>query len=228
MFVSIHIPKTAGTALAKIFDDSSQRRIMYDYGTERDIESVRTCPEEVRASREFIKNYFKYLHGHFHYLKYADVFGDCPFIVTVRHPVDRIVSQYLHIARSGDPNNWRHKKIMDGEMDIVEFSKYDFIGNAQWYYLEGREVEDYDFIFVQESLNHSMKLFCDKFGVDEVRDYLSWSRGVPGVNKRPKLQKKRKSIKITDAQKREVFKNCTLDVDVYERAKACMKQKKWG
>lgn len=225
MFLSIHIPKTAGTALAKIFDDSSLRRIMYDYGTERDLECVRTCTQEVREHREFIQSYFRYLHGHFHYLKYADVFPDATVISMVRNPVDRVISQYRHILRSGDRNNWRHKLIMDGEMDVVEFSKFDFIGNAQWYYLEGREVEDYDFIFVQEYLNQSMNMFCDRFEVPEIREYLGWFGGVPKVNEKPKFSLRRRGVKITAEQKKLISINCERDMDVYIRSKACFSVK---
>ena len=224
MFVSIHIPKTAGTALARIFDDSSLRRIMYDYGTERELETVRTCLPEIRENREFIKTYFRYLHGHFHYLKYADVFPDSPVITTVRHPVDRVVSQYLHIFRSGDPDNWRHKMIMDGEMSIVQFSKFDFIGNAQWYYLEGREVEDYDFIFVQERLDNSLAKFCSKFDVPEVTEYLGWFDGVPKVNEKPVTTIRKEPPKITEDDKQKIYGNCERDIDVYRRSVECLKR----
>jgi hypothetical protein len=223
MFVSIHIPKTAGTALAKIFDDTSLRRIMYDYGTERDLEKARTCLPEVREHSDFIESYFRYLHGHFHYLKYADVFPDSPFITTVRHPVDRVISQYRHILRSGDRNNWRHKMIMDGEMNVVEFSKFEFIGNAQWHYLEGREIEDYEFIFVQEYLSHSLSKFCERFDVPEIVEYLGWFGGVPKVNEKPRFLRRSRSAKITADDKQKIYNNCERDVDVYRRAKECLK-----
>lgn len=222
MFVSIHIPKTAGTALAKIFDDTSLRRIIYDYGTERDLTAARTCPAEVREHRDFIQSYFKYLHGHFHYFKYADVFTESPVIATVRNPVDRVISQYLHILRSGDRNNWRHKQIMDGEMSVVEFSKYDFIGNAQWHYLEGRPIKDYDFIFVQEFLELSLDKFCARFNKPEIREYLSWFDGVPSVNKKPKWSSVFRSVKITEDDKQKIYRNCERDLEVYRLAKECL------
>lgn len=224
MFVSIHIPKTAGTALAKIFDDTSQRRIMYDYGTEHDLTSARTCPQAVHEHRDFIQSYFKYLHGHFHYLKYADVFPNSPVITAVRDPVDRVVSQYLHILRSGNPNNARHKLIMDGEMGIVKFSSIDFIGNAQWYYLEGRQIKDYDFIFVQECLDHSLDMFCQRFNLPEIRDYLSWFDGVPSVNEKPKTTRDNvRTVVITAEDKQKIYNNCERDVEVYRLAKECLK-----
>ena len=244
MYISIHIPKTAGTALAKIFDDTTLHRVIYDYGTEFDLVGVRTCPAEIREHRDFIQSYFQYLHGHFHYLKYADAFPDAPVITTVRNPVDRVVSQYLHILRGGNPDIKAHRLIMDGEMSIVEFSKLKYIGNAQWYYLEGREIEDYDFIFVQEHLEYSLAQFCERFKKPEITKYLSWIGGSPKVNEKPKpLQvggglrgivnylvtktkessKSPRRVKITEDDKRKIYKICERDVDVYRRAKECLK-----
>lgn len=223
MFVSIHIPKTAGTALAKLFDDTSGGRVMYDYGTEWDIEAARTCPAEVREHGSLIQDKYKYLHGHFHYLKYADVFPDAPVITTVRHPVDRVVSQYLHVLRGGDRNLWQHRAVMDGEMSIVEFAKQKYIGNAQWYYLEGREIEDYDFILVQEHMKLSLAKFCKRFNLPEVRKYLAQSGGLPRVNEKPVLSQKVREVQITEDDKRKIFNICKRDVDVYRRAVECLK-----
>jgi hypothetical protein len=223
MFVSIHIPKTAGTALAKIFDDTSLRKMMYDYGTEFDLTAVRTCPPAVRKHREFIQSYFKYLHGHFHYLKYADVFTDSPVISTVRNPVDRVISQFFHIRRSGNRNIKQHQLIMDGEISIVDFSKFKFIGNAQWYYLEGRPINEYDFIFVQEHLEFSLARFCERFNMHEIREYLGWFGGVPRINEKPKMKFNDRLLKITEDEKIGIYRNCERDVEVYRLAKEALK-----
>lgn len=229
MFVSIHIPKTAGTAIAKVFDDTSHRRIMYDYGSERD-ERVWTCPDEVRQNRDFIRAYFQYLHGHFHYAKYAEVFADCPFLATVREPVERVISQYLHILRNGDRNFERHRPFMDGELGVVEFSRQEYIGDAQWHYLKGREVKDYDFIFVQERLNESLRKFSARFSRPEIRGYLGWT-GVPVVNKKPSLLRaasenfRRGKIRITRADRRAIAKNCARDIEVYRLALEVLKSR---
>jgi len=217
MFVSIHIPKTAGTAIAKIFDETSSRKIMYEYGSEMNLNDVRHCPEDIRLNSNFIRGYFKYFHGHFHYLKYADVFADCPFITMVRHPVDRVISQYFHILRNGDRNNKQHFLIMNGEMNLVEFSKFPYIGNAQWHYLEGRAIEDYDFVLIQEYFEATLFKFALKFGLIEICNYLEWNRTIPLINIKPENQQLNE-IKITHQMKQEIFKNCEKDVELYRKA----------
>ena len=220
MFVSIHIPKTAGTALGRIFDEASLRRVMYDYGTERDLAAARHCPAEIREHRDFIQNHFKYLHGHFHFLKYDRVFEDAPTIATVRNPVDRVISQYRHIVRGGDRNVERHRLIMDGDMDIVQFASFPFIGNAQWYYLEGREVEDYDFIFVQERLELSLWEFTQRCDAPEITRYLSAGGGIPVVNEKPAFRFRRgKDSRIAPDVQAQIALRCDRDIEVYERAK---------
>jgi hypothetical protein len=224
MFISIHIPKTAGTALAKVFDDTSRRRIMYDYGTEWDLAGARTCPQGIHDSRNFIKSHFSYLHGHFHYYKYANTFPDSPVITTVRHPVDRVISQYLHILRAGDRSIKQHALVMDREIGIVDLAKFKYIGNAQHYYLEGREVEDYDFIFVQESMDVSLDKFCRKFNAVEVRRYLDWTGGLPKVNESSGSKEVAINVNISEAEKRQIYNICEFDVDIYRRT--CERLKK--
>jgi hypothetical protein len=223
MFVSIHIPKTAGTALAKIFDDTSQRKILYDYGSERSLETVKNCPEDIRQHKDFIKGYFKYLHGHFYNVKYAEVFSDCPFITMVRNPVDRVISQYLHILRSGNPQHERHRLIMSGEMHITEFAQLPDIGNAQWHYLEGRAIEDYDFVFVQEYFDVSVQKFAKRFQLREISDYLSWFKEAPRVNERPKHQLEDTGIVITQEDRIKIYNHCEKDVELYRKAEELLK-----
>jgi hypothetical protein len=218
MFVSIHIPKTAGTALAKVFDDTSLRRIMYDYGSEMALSTVRTCPEDICEHKDFIKGYFKYFHGHFHYLKYAEVFSDCPFITMVRHPVERVISQYHHILRSGNRQLDRHRLIMDGELSITEFAESPYVGNAQWSYLEGRAINDYDFVFVQEYFEVSLQKFAARFQIKEISDYLSWNAGAPKVNQKPTHQLTNKALEVTEADRLKIFNLCEKDIELYRRA----------
>lgn len=223
MFVSIHIPKTAGTALAKVFDDTSSRHIMYDYGSEMSLATARTCPPEIREHKDFIKGYFKYLHGHFHYLKYAEVFADCPFITMVRHPVDRVISQYHHILRSGSRAVERHRLVQDGEMSITEFAAFPLIGNAQWHFLEGRPIQDYDFVFVQEYFDSSLQKFAERFQLREISDYLSWFNLAPRVNEKPQRQREDKALEVSEADRLKIFNLCEKDVEVYRLAEERLK-----
>ncbi|MEJ6502735.1 MAG: sulfotransferase family 2 domain-containing protein [Rhodobacterales bacterium] len=135
--LSIHIPKTAGTNFSEVLKTIFQDTIHYDYGTERDLVAARTINPIITADVAKFRKDCNVVHGHFHYLKYKETFGGVPVIATLRHPVDRVVSQYRHIAMHGERSVERHRLIMDGKMGVVHFSKFPFIGNAQACYLEG-------------------------------------------------------------------------------------------
>lgn len=218
MFVSIHVPKTAGTALAKIFDETSGRKVLFDYGTERDLVSVRTCDPELKKHKEFIESYFHYLHGHFHYLKYFSVFPDARYIATVRNPVSRIISQYEHILRAGDRQVERHRMIMDGEMGLLDFARIDFIANAHWYYLEGRDVTDYDFVFVQERMGESVRRFSESFHLPAVAGYIGLFGDIPRVNAKPSNWFFARRPRLSRTDKKEIEKFCFKDNEIYRLA----------
>lgn len=103
-------------------------------------------------------------------------------------------------------------------MDITKFSKFPYIGNAQWYYLEGRPIEEYDFIFIQENITNSLTKFAISFDRHELLSYLSWVDIVPEVNRREGQGWSSKAIPFTDADLVEVAKNCERDMEIYRKA----------
>ena len=164
MFISIHIPKTAGTTIAYILDYGLNRRILYDY---KEDYAADPPTEYLLRHKEFIEDHFDVIHGHFRYKKYAEAFPNAQFLTTIRHPVARVVSQYNHILNlSPEKAAWPAKEIILGKMDLVEFASIQSIGNAQSVFLEGRGIDDYSFIFVTERLERSLMLFQSMFGFE--------------------------------------------------------------
>src|SRR5579859_5671620 len=121
MFISIHIPKTAGTSLAYVFDYGSGRRIFYDY---RDDYSNATMDDLAwwTQHKPFLERQFDFIHGHFFYAKYAELFADADFLACIRHPVDRIVSQFNHVWFEGNTEDWQYRAIVEHDMDAVDFA----------------------------------------------------------------------------------------------------------
>ncbi|MEO6713928.1 MAG: sulfotransferase family 2 domain-containing protein, partial [Mycobacteriales bacterium] len=122
MFISIHIPKTAGTALAYIFDYGSGRRILYDYS---DDYSNATMDDLAwwTAHKPFIERQFDFIHGHFFYRKYAELFAaDGVFLACLRHPVERIISQFNHVYFEANPHDWQYQAIRDDGLTVVDFA----------------------------------------------------------------------------------------------------------
>lgn len=220
MLLSIHIPKTGGTKFLNLIEEIYAGKLYKDYGTERDLVAARTCPEEIRANRRRFEKEVSCIHGHYHYLKYKGLFSREKIAFVLRDPVDRVVSQYRHIALHGEESVERHRLIMSGQMDIVQFSKFRFIGNAQALYLEGIDFDRADYF----------PLFLDDFE-NSLYGFLSWLRLDPNryqeylaesnnrVNSREGVSLPSGVIPFDSKDLEKVRENCRQDYDLYRYLK---------
>lgn len=220
MFISIHIPKTAGTALAYVFDYGSGRRILYDYSD--DYSNARM--DDLAwwtAHKPFIERQFDFIHGHFFYQKYADLFPDGIFLACLRHPVERIISQFNHVYFEGNPDDWQYRAITEDNLDVVDFAAFDGVRDAQARHLEGRAIEDYDFVFLAESLDQSLRAFQDRYRFGR-RD--AFMPGTPAGGKAPQMNVRTQKVPVTEAMRQQIFNIAGEDVDLYIRGCARAKQ----
>lgn len=217
MILSIHIPKTAGTNFTRTLQILFGDRIHMDYGTERDLETARTCAPDIKADLLGFAQRFDVIHGHYHYLKYRDVYPTAQTLATLRHPVSRVVSQYRHIALHGDRKVDRHRRIMDGEMDLVKFAQFRFIGNAQSIFLEGLDVDDLSHAIIQEHFLATVERFCTAVGFDS-RDARIQELVAKPINSRENSDWESKAIPIDPACFPLIEKHCQQDLELYNRA----------
>jgi len=181
MFISIHIPKTAGTALGYVFDHGSGRRVLWDYAT--DYSNAITLDPLFTENSEFIRKYFWGIHGHFYYRKYNDTFSDALYISCIRHPVDRLASHFLHELHESllGAKTWRSEELRTGKMNFVDFVCSDETTRlSQLLHLEGREPRHYDFLFVDTLLEAGIEAFEKKFAFFR-RDPYAF-KGIPRMN----------------------------------------------
>lgn len=185
---------------------------MYDYQGYADGSVAST---EVRANTAFIESYFDVLHGHFHACKYLDVFPDAAFIATLRHPVDRIISQFMHELNEDSADAKYHADLVSGKMDIVDFACEDGIGNAMTQHLEGRALRDYAALIISERL----LLSCQVFSLTVRRLDLEAQFGrpiqLPVLNQgaaRPN------GLEISHSVKQAIFSRVQPDVELYRSA----------
>lgn len=200
MFVSIHIPKTAGTTLSLIFDHGCSRRIYYDYALWENAELQSCEPKYVREKcealqrndiekmephRDFIQDRFEFIHGHFLFTKFEKLLPLAHFITCVRQPITRLVSHYYHILDQANDSNWLYRELTAGHLDLVDMAGLPFFGDLQCQFLAGRELEDYDFIFLSEQLPDSIYYFQLKYGFQRQDEYMNHSgiESVPHINR---------------------------------------------
>lgn len=217
-FVSVHIPKTGGTTLGQVLNQAYNYRVLMDYAP---FDAYASCDPRIRAGRDFIASFFRGIHGHCNVRRHLDVFPDAQYISCVRHPVDRIISQYLHELNENSSDALSHKDIVEGRMSVVDFAAIPGVGGAMCAHLEGLEIEKYDLILITEALPVSLRLLQAKMRDLNLTRHFGDPIQLPVVNS----HKQRKQIIEFDQKTRsEIYLRAPLDVEIYRRSMELFKE----
>lgn len=194
MLVSIHIPKTAGTTIGYLLDYGVKRKIFYDYMGKNGY-SGKVYDQDVallQEHKEFVSKKFHVIHGHFHYKKYADIFPDADYIVCLRKPLARTISQYYHIIEEANPEHMFYEDLSSGKMSFIDFASLPHIKRAQAIFVEGRDIMDFKHVFLTEKLVESIHDFQLLTGFQRNDPYMRFSgkESIPNTN--PRSARKRK------------------------------------
>lgn len=217
-FISVHIPKTAGTTLGHVLDRVYAKRVLMDYGD--DPMPDRPDPQIV-AHAEFVKTYFKGIHGHFSVRRHLDTFPDARVISTIRHPVDRVISQYLHELNDDGAASTFHAAISQG-MDVVDFAAQDGVGDGMARYLAGLALRDYDLLLLSEQLSASLHLLNYVLGNLDIPQHFGSPPILPRENRGAD---RARVIQFDQKIRKAIFDRVGADIEVYRTAEACHAQK---
>jgi hypothetical protein len=216
-FVSVHVPKTAGTTLGLVLDRVTRRRVLMDYPAAQD--AARPDPA-IAGAVPFLRSYFRGIHGHFTPRRHLSLFPDARFIATLRHPVDRIISHYLHELNDDGAQSLFHAALRDG-MDVVEFAGLDGVGNALATYLDGIALADWDLLLLTERLRDSLHLLNFVIGNMDIPQHF----GEPMVLPRENPAGARKLTRhVTAAERQAIFARCAADAEIYAEAEAMFRR----
>ena len=154
MIISVHVPKCAGTSFRHALREYYGDGLWLNYGTI-------FSREQFRA--ELIPAGTLCIHGHF----FADAFDDLRqerrLITWVRHPVDRLVSNYYHFLRSPDMRDDCCRALYEKKLNLRQFAELDWMRNEATRYLANKSVADFAFIGIAERFNESLRVFVEKF-----------------------------------------------------------------
>jgi len=151
--IFIHIPKTAGTTLVKLLERNYPPAHRQHFYTKQAIE------KELPKARQ--KPQLKMLYGHL-FLDEAIFSPDDLYVFTmIRHPVDRVISNYLHLKRSKNP---RHQEWMKGITEFPQFLEFKQAFNNQCRRIAGAKDMEYFKAHPQEALEQAL-LNLTRFGL---------------------------------------------------------------
>lgn len=212
--ISVHIPKTAGTAfwryLTGVFD---YRRIFLDY-EDKPLHPGKPFQQDFRAWRQQNDNTphkvlagSQVVHGHFWGGKYDIHFSDVPKVTWLRDPVRRVISHYFYWKTQPPMDHALHRIFRDKNMSLMEFAAIpemrNIVANA---FLRECDLNTFDFIGIQEFFDEDIRLLGNMLGWPAVE--------VPVENKGPHGA----AEKIDEDTRRKLRQLNQDDVDLYQTA----------
>jgi len=171
MLISLHMPKTAGTSFAKSLEEHYGRGYLRDYGDLpintspllRKTRAVFHC--FVNAVRRF--EGVECIHGHFLPLKYLLLGARRRtwFVTWMRHPMERIVSQYYHWQRTYDAETSPplHRRVIVEQWSLERFCLSPELRNTCSQFLWGFPLHRFDFVGITEHFEEDFAFFERKF-----------------------------------------------------------------
>lgn len=157
VIISVHIPKCGGISFEHVLQGIyGKKRVWLSY---RPISG----PPELRYNP--IPPGMRCIHGHFPSDTF-DRFVPGPELVTwLRHPVERVVSNYHHFFRHPDPANPCCRELLEKGLSLEEFAELDLLRNEATRYMAGKPVGAFKFIGIMERFQESLKIFGETFRV---------------------------------------------------------------
>ena len=104
------------------------------------------------------------MHGHFLRDAFDSVVPPPRFMTWVRHPVDRVVSNYYHCMRSPDLRDDCCRRLHEEKLSLLASAELDWMQNLATRYLAGKAIEAFDFVGIAERSDESRPLLGRAFG----------------------------------------------------------------
>jgi hypothetical protein len=192
----LHIPKAAGTTLARIAERHIPPRKQYRLGA-----NAQAAIERFNRMDEKERKRFRYIAGHFPYGVHEQVPGPSAYLTMLRDPVERVISFY-HFIRSNPRHPW-HEILPDSLSDFAENCHIPVFDNGQTRLLAGdwgripfgecnqalletakRNLDAMDVVGLSEAFPPSVLLAARRFGWKRL-GYLSENRNLDRPREAP-------------------------------------------
>lgn len=200
--ISVHIPKTAGTAFRHVLIEVyGYAGVLEDYPPDRIQQLEQPIPPEVKV-----------IHGHFAADKYQTLFPEAKKIVWLRHPLFRLISEYFFAKTINDRANAIHAQLLEKNLGILEFAQIPQMRNFLSQKIAGVQLEKFDFVGIQEFYREDLAA---------LKQFLGWQNFQPTVknsNQYPAYYQCLQEIIGDRTLINELAKLNAEDLELYDRA----------
>lgn len=224
----LHVPKTAGTSLFKVFTDILGKENV------KAIESLTSVTNDIEKI-----NKFQFIGGHFAYSDYLKYIGkDRNTLTFLRNPVERFISQYYYLRNNVDDYKFGYVQNAR-KLDLKSYAEYysnkhrcgDVLNRQLWHFIEyesnmlndnelleigKKNLAKMDFVGICEEMTESIDMMCYNFNWPLVNE-------IPMVN----VTNKKPIYEEIDCSTLELIKELNdLDIQLYEYGLKLFKEKK--
>jgi hypothetical protein len=221
MILSVHIAKTAGTAFRDVLSRSyAADQIVFDFD-DRIFDPASPFNRDPglwrRQADDFIQilgSSVRIIHGHFSAVKYREHFADALWITWLRHPVNRLLSQYFHWRHRPPPSGSAHSLrqfVWDSQMPFGDYAQIPLMQNPiTRLYLRGLTLKEIYFVGLQERFAEDLRALQTRLG---------WPLVEPiavNINRHPTYQDEVAAIQRDRALIRLVEDLNRDDLDLYD------------
>ena len=171
MIISVHLRKCAGTTFRAQLSGAFQNRVLFDYGDEigsswpSSILKRAASEREMYNSSDFLVSNFDLIHGHFYKSKYDSIKVKKKYITFLRHPVQRVLSNYFYLKRSINRTNPDSLIVNKLGFSLEEYVRDPDSCNLQAQFLESTNLDEFDFVGVVERYDESIDKLSSHLGV---------------------------------------------------------------
>jgi hypothetical protein len=200
VLVSVHIPKCGGTSFRKVLQGIyGEEHVLLNYNENLPV-TAGSIPPGTRC-----------IHGHFPARHYDRVLPRFDLVTWLRHPVERVLSNYFQFLRHPDPANPCSEELARRKLSVEAFAELELMRNEATRYLAGRSVAEFRFVGVVEQFDKSLRAFGSTFGVAVPKE-------PPRENVGP--DRSSGSYRLTDLAFARILDLNQADLAAYEQAAA--------
>lgn len=166
--VSVHIPKTAGTSfrntLKAVYGEQQVARL--DITLEK--EDIRLNEQPWQGRR--LPRTVQVVHGHFSPTLFYKYFrtSEASFITWLRHPVERVLSNYYYLVKRLQEELQEEKKglniLSKLQRSLEEYAAAPINQNRMAKFLTGKPLSDFSFVGIQDHYGEDLQYLAEHLG----------------------------------------------------------------